>query len=645
MRPLVRWLVGFLLGVGLFLITSEEALATLKEGGTLPAFQLLSLTGERFSDKNFTDSKLGVIYLFKHKKCPTCSDGLTQLKEVKQRFGRDLTIVAIGKGNKTLLASWVAGMGLNFPLLSGDRAFFKSLSTSVLFPTTLLVGPDNRLLKVIQARRGNYLSEMLSALAEIQLQRNQTASSEELYVRASKEENSVVAQAGAAYSQLKRGAYRAAGVRFQEMATSADKRLALHGKEGLAEMLFQGGKEEEALKVANQVLIQAPNRVMANLVKGKVLYAKGKKQGAARALQQASSSSDDSFSWQKAEVDLAQGNLQMENKQSKIALKSYQQAAHNNPYLAEVWSNQGVALKEMGAPEEALTVLNKLQKIHPSDRLVDVLLRQTHAAIAQKQDLEHQKYIDSMVKELVSRFKEQKKQTKGRDTWTSPMGAVSVLGFKNNASKLMGRIGLEGILKDELARALGEHHVSVVEREILDKVMVELKLGSSALANPKSQIKLGKMTAAHILAVGSFYDMERGSVATMRLVETETTDIFLSLSAKSKTALDPSALAMDWAVEISAKIREHFPLQGRIVVIKPKQVIINLGSRHAVRKGMLFNVLSEGEAIDLGDGEVVYDYEPVGQVRVQRVKEKIAFAKIISQKGTWEKKQKVTVSH
>ena len=643
MQRIIRGVAGTALGLGLLFAAQSEGLAAMKKGEQLPAFQVASISGQSFSDKSFSGAKPGVVYLFKTDKCKTCLTGLDQLKEINRQFGGDMTIVAIGQEEKAPLTAFANGLGLDFPVLPGDKELFKSFGASLL-PTTLLVGPDNRLLKVIQGG-GKHVAEMLTTIAETQLQRSQGQVAKTLFLRASKEGSSVIAQAGVAYSQLKSGETDAAEKNFRSMAASSDKVLAVQGKEGLAEVLLQKGQKEEALKVANEVLAQDPQRTMANLVKGKALYAAGQKQEAEKALVLASAETTPTdFSWQKADANLALGNLKMGDKNSSIALKSYKVASAENPYLAEALSNQGVALKEMGDPEKALEVFQKLQQVNPSDRLVHSLLRQAQAAIAQKQDLEHQKYIDGMVQDLVARFKDQKKAAKPEDDWTSPIGAVSILGFKNNSSGiLMGRIGMEGILKDELARELTERNVSVVEREVLDKVMAELKLGSSELANPKTSTKLGQITAAHVLATGSFYDADKGSMATMRLVETETTDIFLALSQKEKDALDPGKLAALWADKIAAKIKAQFPLQGRIVKVKPDEVIINLGQRHAVSKGMVFNVLSKGEAIDLGGGEIEYDFSPIGQVKVTRVTDKMAFAKVVSRDGEWKEQQKIVV--
>lgn len=451
---------------------------------------------------------------------------------------------------------------------------------------------------------------------------------------------------GLAYAYLKMGKLQQAEKSFKKLTKKKDETLVLQGKEGLAEIRYLNGDMSKAVGLADEVLKSAPTRTMALLVKGKALFQQNRHEEAQKALMTAvEKSAISDFSWQKSEANVALGNLRIQKKELVLAQQSFKKAVIENPFSANAVSNQGVAFQKLGQPKVALGVFKDLKKSHPNDHLAAAFIRQSQAAIAQKKDLERQKYIDGMVQDLVARFKDQKKSSKPRDEWTSPIGAISLLKFKNNTkNSLSGRIGVESVLKDEITRLLTEKGVSVVERDVLDKVMEELKLGSSELANPKTQTKLGKITAAHILSTGSFYDAPKGSVATMRLVETETTDIFLALTKKFMASLNPTELATDWVSQVSSKIKEQFPLKGRIVRVTPNQVIINLGSRHAVRKNMVFNVLSEGEALDLGDGEIEYDYEELGQIKVDRVRNKIAFAKILSQDGTWEKNQKIIVA-
>ncbi|MBF0439357.1 MAG: tetratricopeptide repeat protein [Magnetococcales bacterium] len=623
-------------------LTGESALAGVKPGDILPDFKAESLQGKGIDPKSFSDSKPGLLYLFKSKNCDSCSKGLQQLAEVSRMTGNDIHIIALGEGSTEEVRQITSLLNLNFPVAAVNKELFQSFSVS-LFPTTFLIGPENKIIKIIQGSSNN----LLISIAENAMQRQKNDMAQTVFEKAAKEENPGLSQVGGAYAKLKSGKVEEAQTQFQKLATNPDKNIALHGQEGLATTLLQQGKTDQAMDAAQKALTLAPDRTMANLVKGRILHAKGDAEGAQKALILASADNvaDADFGWQKADANLAMGNLHMKNKKSDIALKSFHKAAEQNPYSVEAVSNKGVALTETGKPQKALEVFNQLKKTHPEDRMAQALIRQAQAAMALQTDMERKKYIDGMVKELSERFRTQKTQPPREDNWSSPIGAVSILNFENKTQDaLLGRIGVEKLLKDELSRELVNRKVSVVEREILDNVLEELKLGSSELANPKTSTQLGKVTAAHVLSTGSFYDAEKGSTATLRLVETETTNIFLALTEKTPSRIDPSQLATQWAEQIAQKIKEKFPLQGRIVKIKPDEVIINLGQRHAVTEGMIFNVLGDGEAIDLGDGEVMQDIEPIGKIQVTRVQEKAAFAKPLTAADKWTNKQRIILT-
>lgn len=643
MRSIRKGLATTILGLSLLFLGTESLQAGLKAGDPLPTFAVSTPLGQTYSPKTFDASRVGVLYLFKPDQCQSCIKGLDQLKEVSAQFKDDMAILAIGRdADQKQLNQMAQGMGLSFPLAPGDKPLFSKLNASIL-PTTLLVGPDQQVLKVVHGS-GNHVADMLTALAENQLNQKQPAKARKLFLRATKEGNRVVANSGTAYAHMKEGKLEDAQTAFAAMAGSSDQDSILRGKEGLAEVLFQQGKQDEALKLAEEVLVQSPNRVMANLVKGKVLFAKGQKEEAKTVLTLAAADdAQEDFAWQKAEANLALGNLQLQGKESRIALKSFQTASRTNPYFAEALSNQGVALKDMGQPEKAMEVFKKLQKVDPSDKLVHSLLRQAQEAIAQKADLEKRKYVNSLVKDLVKQFKENKwKKPKHADEWTSPPMAVSILGFQNNAQgTLMGRIGVESILQDELTRALQEEHIKVVDRAILDKLLEELKLGSSDLADPDTSLRLGRIMAARIITTGSLFENGNGGLATMRLVDTESTNIVLSSSEKTQGSTDPTALANAFAKAIKAALTEKYPKKGRIAMADGDTIIINLGKKHGVQEGEVFNVIGQGQPIELNGRVLGYRTAKLGSLKVTQVEDLMAYGQPVEKTGDWQQNQKI----
>jgi tetratricopeptide (TPR) repeat protein/peroxiredoxin len=642
-----RWAVTAL-GLSLLFLSAPPVLAGVKKGDSLPAFTITTPQGQTYNPQSFTDNKVGVLYLFKPDKCKSCIKGLEHLKDVDSQYKEDMTLLGVGKeADASQLDALAKGMGLGFPVVPGDADLFKSLSASLL-PVTYLVGPNMRVLQVVYGSGGQISADMLTALGETQLQQNKPAKARTLFLRATKAGGQIKARAGSAYADLKEGHLDTAQAAFAAMAKSGDTQEVNRGKEGLAEVLFQQGKTDDALKLADDVLKADPKSTMANLVKGKSLFAKGESKAAKEALDMAThEETPGDFAWQKAEAHLAMGNLQAQagtKEESHIALKSFQKAQDSNPYFAEALSNQGVLLKDMGEPEKAMEVFQKLQKINPSDALVHALLRQAQEAIAQKADLERRKYIDGLAQDLIKQFKENKANApESTDDWTSPVMAVSILGFQNNSQgMLMGRIGMESLLQDELTRALQEEHIKVVERAVLDKVLEELKLGSSHLADPDAALKLGRILAARILTTGSVFNTGQNSVVTLRMVDTESTNIVLSLSENGdRTGVDPTTMAPKFAKAIKAALKDKYPLKGRIAMVEGDTLIINLGNKHGVQPGAVFNVVGEGKPIELNGRILGYRPAKLGSLEVTKVEDLMAYAKVVDKQGDWEANQKI----
>ena len=642
MRSISRRLATTALGLSL-LFSSGAALAGLKKGDALPAFQVNAPPNQTYDQNAFQDNKLGVLFFFKPDRCKTCIKGLDQLKLVQEQHKEDMTILAIGRDSDIQrLSQFASGMGLQFPVAQGNKALFKHFSASLL-PTTLLVGPDRKVLRVVHGG-GKHIPDMLTALASNQLAQNKPKKARKLFLRASKSGSTVTTRSGIAYARLKDGKLEDAAKLFDDMAKEADREAALRGREGLAEVLFHQGKVDDALRVADEVLKEDPKRSMANLVRGKSLHAKGQAEAAEKALVHATASDAVSdFGWQKAEAHLASGNLKYKDKQSRIALKSFRSAADENPYFAEALTNQGMALKELGEPEKAMEVFQKLQKANPSDKLTHALLRQAQAAIAQKTDLEKRKYIDGLVQDLVKQFNSDKaKQPKNADEWTSPALAISVLGFQNNAQgMLMGRVGMESVLQDELIRALQEEHIRVVDRALLDKLLEELKLGSSDLADPDTALKLGRIMAARLIATGSVFEAGPGNLISMRLIDTETTGIAISLSEKTAGGMDPTEIAPKFAQAIKKVLQEKYPLKGRLALVEESMLVVNLGKKHGVRPGAVFNVMGQGKPIELNGRILGYRPEKLGSLKITKVDDLMAYGEPVERLGSWEKGQKI----
>lgn len=616
-----------------------------QKGDPIPAFDLATVDGKTLNHSDLAKFDLAVLYFFSTK-CQPCQAGLTQLARLQTK-NRDerLLLVGVGKQGPEEIKGFVNVSGSALMLAAGSQAVLSAFDALHVHPRVYIIGPDARVLQVVGGEDASVPS-LLASLAEKQQQGDHPSAARETYVALLEQgDRSGIARAGIGYSLLKEGKLASAESSFRELADNPDSQQAVKGQEGLAETYLQAGQLEKASQVVEAVLKQAPNRGMARLIKGKVLYRKGDKAAAEHQIVLASAEGAASdFAWQKAQAHYAQGNLLRAKKQPQIALASYKKAVEEDPYFADALSNQGVTLQEMGKPEEAAKVFAKLKQVHPGDRLAESLLRQAQAAIAQKQDLERQRYIDGLVKDLIAQFKkDQQSKPPAADDWTSPAVALSILGFQNRAGdELMERAGLDEVLREELTHRLQEANLKVVDRAILDKVLAELKMGASELADPDTALRVGRILAARLIATGSvFRPSPKEGTVNLRLVDTETTDIVLPLSERQGGPIDPATVATNLAKKISAAVRDKYPVKGRIALVEGGKVIINLGKKYGIQPGMVFNVLGDEKPVELNGRVLGYEHSKVGQLEVVSVEELMAYAKPLESPGHWEKNQKI----
>jgi CHAT domain-containing protein/TolB-like protein len=171
---------------------------------------------------------------------------------------------------------------------------------------------------------------------------------------------------------------------------------------------------------------------------------------------------------------------------------------------------------------------------------------------------ERQKRIDALVADLVKRYQEQEKGAKLRpEKEIARPFTASFLGFEytgNHPLKEEERdrlfIGMTQVFKEK-------GKIEVVEREIIDKLLEELKLSSSKLADPKLALRIGRVLGARFIATGTISREKDHLSMNMRLIETETTAIKAAFSHvyDKKTGLDQ--IAQDMASEIIHQMKNE----------------------------------------------------------------------------------------
>ena len=636
LRPMIRLMAVALLA-GATVVQAAGPVA----GDRLVPFDVRDIQGGTWDAARLSSADLAVLYFFSTS-CEPCVEGMRELQNIA---GERLPVLAIGKQEPAALESFAGAHGIRLPMAAAQRDLLKSYGAQYVFPTTYVLGPGGVVMDRFQG--ATPVRALTLTLADRQLQRGQYGAARDLYQRAATDDPAR-ALAGVGYAYLKEGDLDQAEATFAQLAAAGGVEQQRRGEEGLAEVRLARGDADGALAAGSRLASAADASPAAHLIKAKALFEKGQTSEAAQAVQTAAARVQEAdFSWQRADVYLAEGNVGRAQADSEIALTSYEKAEAADPYSVAAPSNKAVVLMEdRQQPEEAVKVLERTRERAPDDALAASLLRQAQAAAASKDDLSRQRYIDQMVDKLAQRYRAgQAAPPSSGDDWTSPPPVVSVHHFEPQGRALLGRIGHDAAVKSELNLALQRQGLPVVERDILDALLQELNLGSSDLAQPDEALRLGRVMAARLIATGSLFagEGQRPGMVSMRLVDTESTRIVGSFAERGRV-LDPLAVAEALAGKITGVVREKYPLRGRIALAEGDVVVINLGARHGVQPGMVFNVYGSSRAIELNGKVLGYRHTSAGKARVVEVEEQLAYVQALEQTGGWSKNQKVELA-
>ncbi len=230
-----------------------------------------------------------------------------------------------------------------------------------------------------------------------------------------------------------------------------------------------------------------------------------------------------------------------------------------------------------------------------------------------KEDEGSSKRIDELVTALSARYREGKFEQAARndDGWSSRPVSLVVMDIKSVADN--GN-GAGDKMVAFLSQFLGaSNRVSVVEREIIVKLLEELKLSSSELAEPATSLKIGKLLSANIIVTGSIIPDgpdRKGQVVMLRCIDTETTEIRKVLSSDVISGDGDRDSANKLASQIIEWVKNDFPVRGKITAVSGKQCRINIGQSQGLKNGDRLDVVAE-----TGKGSGIYT--PLGQIEIR----------------------------
>ncbi len=357
------------------------------------------------------------------------------------------------------------------------------------------------------------------------------------------------------------GAYQ-----FFSSKLQSDKEILQY--ESSAMTAYKAGNFEEALNLSKSIEDEHPNSALSYLIQGHIYLRQGKSDAAQKAYQQAVQASENT-SQQKASALMGLGRISSIQNQKDAALKYYQQAAEikdtqgfeYSESLTEALMAQAMILNEKGEHEATLKILEKAQKHSPENRLIADTANEIRKRISFLQDKEKQERINILVKELLER-RSQDPEVRGQESgfrrerqpnglpltlWLIDFESVGY-SVQEGESQLLG-IGITNAL-------LQDSKIRLVERVLLDKLLEELKLGTSKLTDQNTALSLGKIMAARLILSGKIIHAGNHKEISVRMIETETGLISGAVSESFGGDVSISVLSEKLSEKLLNKIRE-----------------------------------------------------------------------------------------
>jgi tetratricopeptide (TPR) repeat protein/peroxiredoxin len=585
-------------------------------GARAPDFTLKDVYGVAHRLESLRSRPMVMLYFFDATSKPSHS-GLTVLDQLCAKYRRtDLVVWAVTRSSAEQIDRFTAQAPIGFPVLVDTGPVSKAFEADRILPTTCILGPDLKVLDLLHGG-GRSAEVMLQRLAQRALQQRKSdfAAAVARKVVQDHPEN-VDARVTGAYAALNQGKVEESRIAFARLA---DQGKAA-GVEGLSAVAAKKGQVQRALELAAKVEQADPSRGYVHVIKADVLYSQNKKQAAEQEYQKALTKKTIE-PYHKAKAYNQLGRIRAEQGRYDQARQLYDQAEAADPYYIEAATNKGLLYEKQGRYDQALTSYARARRIDDTDRFALVLQKKLLAMLEMERDRSEKGRMDALVKELAERYRTRKpdKSAAAADGWTSRPMVLSFVDMRQSGG-LPEQDGFAMVLTDQLSDALnGAGRVQVVERALVEKLLQELNLGSSDLADPAAALKLGKVLSARLIVTGALYYQQGDYLLTLRLIDTETTRIVKVMTAE----LGGPATVVKDIDRLSRRILDtvvtQYPLQGYVVQADADQVVVNLGAGQGVVAGARFDILEPSAPMTYRGRQLQGVSKVIGQVEIEKV--------------------------
>ena len=599
-----------------------------RAGQAAKIFKLKDDRGYNYDLAAMKDNTMMVLYFFDAASRPS-QEGLLHLDQLAKEYAdADMVVWGITASSSKQVAAFVKQVQPRFPILMDTAKVSDDYQARTILPTVCILGPELKVLDYFQGG-GKATEVMLVRLAQRQLQRKDIQMAKAISDKVVQQNpKNVQAKALKGYAALKQGDLADAEKTFSNLAADAGEAEVV-GKEGLAMVYAKKGDSTKAMALVAEVESKAPDRAYTQVVKGDILYSRDQKQAAGQAYEKAVADAN-AEPFQKALANNQLGRLKAAQGDFTTARKLYDQAVEIDPFYVEATSNIGVTYEREGKWDEALSTFRRASVMDKDDAFAAILAEKAEQMLALQKDTARNQRVDQLVKELAERYRSgDLKSQKREDDWTSRPMVLTFVDFQEKGA-LPERDGLSSVMIARLGSLLNQSgRLQVVERVVMERLLEELNIGSSQLADPETALKLGKILAAKLIGTGELFISGTGPLLNMRLIDTETSAIAQVFSQPlNQGMLERELFALNR--QILQAVIKKYPLQGYVVMQQGEQWMLNLGAAQGVVSGTRFSVVEDQPPVKYKGRMLHGSAKVVGELEVVTVEPDLCYVRVVN---------------
>jgi tetratricopeptide (TPR) repeat protein len=617
----IHFVTALLISLLCFAVTGY---GQVRSGQTAPVFSGTDLSGKTLDLSRMKGKPLTILYFFDAGSRPS-QEGLFSLNQLARQHKADMSVWAVTASPRDQVARFSSMAALAFPIIPGAVNAMGLYQARQVLPVVCIIGPGLRVLDYFQGG-GKTTEAMLVRLAERELQRRRSRVAQTIGKEVVKKNpRNAKAKAVMGYAALRDADLKRAEEVFSDLSRQ-DPEGEVLGKEGLAAVYKKRNQNEKALRMVRDVEQKAPERSYGHVIRGDILYAQNRKKDAEAEYRKAVDKKV-AEPYQEAVRYNQLGRYYSTVHKNRDARELFAKAEEIDPYYVEGTTNKGLSLEKEGKWDEALKAYQQALAVDSKDVYAGVLARRAQEMLDLDKDAKRKERMDRLVRELAERFRSRKDEKPPEDSWTSRPTILTFVDFEEKGG-LPEREGFTAVITSELTNRLNSSgRVKVVERVLMERLLEELNMGSSELANPETALRLGRVLAAKLIGAGTLTYLPQEAIFTFRLIDTETSEIphLVTKQLGPLSSLDRELLGLNR--EILKTVITKYPLRGYVAKVTGSEALINIGSKQGVVVGTRFDVVEEQETIEYRGKTIRGTPKKVGQVEVVAVDQDFARVK------------------